>query len=74
MFSATWPKEVQALARDYLKDYIQVNIGSMDLSANQRVTQIIEVCKDFDKKEKLLRRSRRRKFIRAKCPKTFHIN
>jgi ATP-dependent RNA helicase DDX5/DBP2 len=24
MWSATWPKEVQSLARDYLKDFIQV--------------------------------------------------
>ncbi|KAI9325289.1 putative ATP-dependent RNA helicase DDX5-like protein [Zopfochytrium polystomum] len=34
MWSATWPKEVQGLARDFLRDFIQVNIGSLDLSAS----------------------------------------
>ncbi|RKP21535.1 DEAD-domain-containing protein [Rozella allomycis CSF55] len=40
MWSATWPKEVQALARDYMKEYVQVNVGSMDLSANHDVKDI----------------------------------
>ncbi|RAL62259.1 hypothetical protein DID88_004827 [Monilinia fructigena] len=42
MWSATWPKEVRALASDYLNDFIQVNIGSLELSANHRITQIVE--------------------------------
>lgn len=54
MWSATWPKEVQSLARDYLRDYIQVNIGSLDISANHRVLQKIELCSDFDKKRLLV--------------------
>lgn len=49
MWSATWPKEVQALARDYLKDYIQVNIGSQELSANKNVKQIVHVCSEGEK-------------------------
>lgn len=28
MWSATWPKEVQALARDFLKQYYQVGGGA----------------------------------------------
>jgi len=55
MWSATWPKEVQNLARDYLKDFIQANVGSLDLSANHRVHQIVRVCSHFDKNELLLR-------------------
>ncbi|KAJ3053465.1 ATP-dependent RNA helicase dbp2 [Rhizophlyctis rosea] len=55
MWSATWPKEVQNLARDYLKDYIQVNVGSMELSASHNVTQIVEICQEMDKRSKLLR-------------------
>ncbi|KAJ3396080.1 ATP-dependent RNA helicase dbp2, partial [Lobulomyces angularis] len=55
MWSATWPKEVQSLARDFLKDYIQVNIGSMELSANHQVKQVIELCTDADKKTKLIK-------------------
>nr|CAG8446293.1 977_t:CDS:2 [Entrophospora candida] len=42
MWSATWPKEVKKLAEDYLKDFIQVNIGSMDLSAGRNITQTVE--------------------------------
>ena len=52
MWSATWPKDVRQLASDYLNDYIQVNIGSMDLSANHRITQIVEIVSEFDKREK----------------------
>lgn len=53
MWSATWPKEVRQLASDFQKDFIQVNIGSMDLSANHRINQIVEICSDFDKREKM---------------------
>nr|CAH7717900.1 unnamed protein product [Callosobruchus chinensis] len=27
MWSATWPKQVQALAEEFLVDYVQVNVG-----------------------------------------------
>jgi ATP-dependent RNA helicase DDX5/DBP2 len=53
MWSATWPKEVRALASDYLNDFIQVNIGSMELSANHRITQIVEVVSEFEKRDRL---------------------
>ena len=56
MWSATWPKEVERLAFDYLKDFIQVNVGSLDLSANHRVAQHIEVCDNFSKRDLLLRK------------------
>ncbi|KAI0297295.1 DEAD-domain-containing protein [Multifurca ochricompacta] len=55
MFSATWPKDVQRLATDFLKDFIQVNIGSMELTANHNITQIVEVCSDFEKRAKLIK-------------------
>jgi ATP-dependent RNA helicase DDX5/DBP2 len=53
MFSATWPREVQTLARDFLKDPFQVNIGSLSLSANENITQIIDCVEEYDKKRKL---------------------
>ncbi|CZR60029.1 probable p68 RNA helicase [Phialocephala subalpina] len=53
MWSATWPKEVRALASDYLNDFIQVNIGSLELSANHRITQIVEVVSEFEKRDKM---------------------
>ncbi|THH16657.1 hypothetical protein EW146_g4016 [Bondarzewia mesenterica] len=55
MFSATWPKDVQKLASDFLKDMIQVNIGSMELTANHNIKQIVEVCSDFEKRSKLIK-------------------
>ncbi|KAG9510480.1 putative ATP-dependent RNA helicase DDX5 [Fragariocoptes setiger] len=53
MWSATWPKEVRSLAEDFLKDYIQVNIGALQLTANHNITQIIDVCEDSEKLPKL---------------------
>jgi ATP-dependent RNA helicase DDX5/DBP2 len=58
MWSATWPKEIQALAHDYLDDFYQVTVGSLDLTANKDVTQIIEVCTDQDKYRSLLKHLR----------------
>lgn len=56
MWSATWPKEVQTLARDFMRDFIQVNIGSLDISANKNVRQVVHVCSEFDKRPMLLER------------------
>jgi ATP-dependent RNA helicase DDX5/DBP2 len=58
MWSATWPKEIEALANDYLEDFYQVTVGSLDLTANKDVTQVIEVCTDQDKYRSLLRHLR----------------
>ena len=55
MFSATWPKEVQRMAADFLNDYVQVNIGSMELTANRNVKQVIEMCSEFDKRGRLIK-------------------
>lgn len=54
MWSATWPKEVQRLAHDFMQDPIQVNIGSLDASANKNVRQIVRVCSEFDKRPLLI--------------------
>ncbi|XP_019770650.1 DEAD-box ATP-dependent RNA helicase 20 isoform X1 [Dendroctonus ponderosae] len=53
MWSATWPKQVQALAEEFLVDYIQVNIGGLSLSANHNIKQVVEVCEEPDKEDKL---------------------
>ncbi|XP_057699224.1 probable ATP-dependent RNA helicase DDX5 [Corythoichthys intestinalis] len=55
MWSATWPKEVRQLAEDFLKDYVQINIGALQLSANHNILQIVDVCNDMEKEDKLLR-------------------
>ena len=38
LWSATWPREIQALARDFTKEPIQVTVGSLTLSANADVS------------------------------------
>jgi len=55
MWSATWPKEVKALANDFLTDFYEVHVGSLELRANDRITQTVEVMtSDFQKYERLL--------------------
>lgn len=49
MWSATWPKDVQYLARDFLTDPYEVHVGSMDLQANDMIEQIIDVVSDQEK-------------------------
>lgn len=53
MWSATWPKEVQAISREFQKDAYQVHVGSMDLQANKNITQVVEVLNDNTKWERL---------------------
>ncbi|CAG5123399.1 unnamed protein product [Candidula unifasciata] len=53
MWSATWPKEVRQLAEEFLNDYIQVNTGALQLTANHNILQIVDVCMHYEKDEKL---------------------
>ncbi|CDK26112.1 unnamed protein product [Kuraishia capsulata CBS 1993] len=55
MWSATWPKSVQALAKDYLHDYIQVNVGSLELAASHNIAQVIEVVTEYEKRDRLIK-------------------
>lgn len=55
MFTATWPKEVRELASSFMSEPVKVSIGNRDeLSANKRITQIVEVVDPFRKEKKLL--------------------
>jgi len=55
MWSATWPKEIRALAEDFLQDkYIHLTVGSLNLAANHNITQHIDVCEEDEKEEKLM--------------------
>uniref|UniRef100_A0A673I578 RNA helicase n=1 Tax=Sinocyclocheilus rhinocerous TaxID=307959 RepID=A0A673I578_9TELE len=54
MWSATWPKEVRQLAEDFLHDYVQINIGALELSANHNILQIVDVCMENEKDTKRL--------------------
>ncbi|SCV03770.1 LAME_0H13080g1_1 [Lachancea meyersii CBS 8951] len=55
MWSATWPKEVQQLASDYLHDPIQVNVGSLELAASHTIKQIVEVVSEMEKRDRLMK-------------------
>ena len=47
--------QVQGLARDFLKDYIQVTVGSLELTASKHVEQIVEVVDDFEKANRVFK-------------------
>merc|ERR1719209_2062844 len=53
MFSATFPKEIQMLARDFLKDYIFLAIGRVG-STSENITQKIVWVEEADKRSFLL--------------------
>lgn len=54
LFSATWPREIQQLAHDFLNDPIQVNVGEVNkLNANKDIKQHIVMCRDDEKFDKL---------------------
>ncbi|KAJ5305176.1 uncharacterized protein N7443_004836 [Penicillium atrosanguineum] len=53
MFSATFPRDIQMLARDFLKDYIFLSVGRVG-STSENITQKIEYVEDMDKRSVLL--------------------
>lgn len=53
MFSATFPKEIQFLARDFLKEYIFLSVGRVG-STSENITQKILYVEDEEKKSVLL--------------------
>jgi len=56
MFSATWPKEVQQLARDFLpNDMLKIQIGNGELTTSKNVTQIVRCVSSRYEKDGILR-------------------
>lgn len=53
MWSATWPKEVEALARDFMSDFIQVNVGSDGMRASKHIKQHVEMIENHEKMPRL---------------------
>jgi ATP-dependent RNA helicase DDX3X len=53
MFSATFPRDIQVLARDFLKEYIFLSVGRVG-STSENITQKIEYVEDADKRSVLL--------------------
>jgi len=56
MWSATWPKEVQKLARDICKEQpVHINIGSLEMRTAHTIRQYVEVVQEQDKRQRLKR-------------------
>jgi len=54
LFSATWPKEIQRLAHDFLRNPVQINVGEVNaLVANKDIAQTIVMCNEGDKLDEL---------------------
>ncbi|EMC91211.1 hypothetical protein BAUCODRAFT_80455, partial [Baudoinia panamericana UAMH 10762] len=53
MFSATFPRDIQLLARDFLREYIFLSVGRVG-STSENITQKIEYVEDIDKRSVLL--------------------
>jgi len=53
MFSATFPKEIQMLARDFLRDYVFLAVGRVG-STSENITQKIVWVEEADKRSFLL--------------------
>jgi ATP-dependent RNA helicase DDX43 len=54
MTSATWPPGVRRLAQSYMKNPIQVYVGTLDLAACHSVTQKIEIMKEDEKEATIM--------------------
>eukprot|EP00429_Kryptoperidinium_foliaceum_P133981 CAMPEP_0176271962 /NCGR_PEP_ID=MMETSP0121_2-20121125/45470_1 /TAXON_ID=160619 /ORGANISM="Kryptoperidinium foliaceum, Strain CCMP 1326" /LENGTH=575 /DNA_ID=CAMNT_0017612123 /DNA_START=85 /DNA_END=1813 /DNA_ORIENTATION=+ len=56
MWSATWPKEVQRLARDICREApVHINVGALELRTAHTIRQYVEVIHEGDKRNRLRR-------------------
>lgn len=66
MFSATWPREIQQLAASFQKNFIRINVGSLQLLANTDVTQHFILTTEgqkFDELKKLMESHRNQRVL-----------
>ncbi|CAK0894395.1 unnamed protein product, partial [Prorocentrum cordatum] len=50
LWSATWPKSVQRLARDFQKDIVHIQVGSDELTVNTDIKQTIIMTTGYQSK------------------------
>ena len=56
LFSATWPREIQNLAFEFLKNPVQIKFGVQNqLNANKDVTQVIKMVTEGEKSDTLMK-------------------
>lgn len=53
MFSATFPRDIQILAQDFLNNYVHIAVGKVG-GANSDITQSLHEVSQFDKRDKLV--------------------
>ncbi|KPA80169.1 putative DEAD box RNA helicase [Leptomonas pyrrhocoris] len=66
MFSATWPREIQNLAASFQKNWIRINVGSLELLANKDVEQnfiLTTEATKLDALHKLMERHRNQRVL-----------
>merc|ERR1719335_669231 len=54
LWSATWPRSVQSLARDFQRDFVHIQVGSDELSANTDITQDVQMVNGYQQKMQML--------------------
>lgn len=53
MFSATWPKEVEDLAKSYCSVLpVHIQVGSEGITVNAKIKQVIEIVDEQEKYKK----------------------
>ena len=55
MFTATWPKAIQKIARNFLKNPVHVQVGADGLKANSSITQEFHVVEEWEKEAMLVK-------------------
>ncbi|GLJ55358.1 hypothetical protein SUGI_1187850 [Cryptomeria japonica] len=55
LWSATWPREVEQQARQFLHNPYKVIIGSPNSKANHSIGQIVEVVSEYEKYTRLIK-------------------
>jgi len=54
MWSATWPREVETLARDFCREApVHINIGTQGLKACHDIKQYVEIINEYDKSSRI---------------------
>jgi superfamily II DNA/RNA helicase len=53
MWTATWDKDIEAIARASFRNYVRLHVGSEQLSANENIRQDIMLIKNHERYDHL---------------------
>eukprot|EP01064_Diplonema_japonicum_P003213 TRINITY_DN120_c1_g2_i1.p1 TRINITY_DN120_c1_g2~~TRINITY_DN120_c1_g2_i1.p1 ORF type:complete len:589 (+),score=170.96 TRINITY_DN120_c1_g2_i1:69-1835(+) len=67
LWSATWPRDVRNLAEDFLKDWVQIMVGSTELQTNPDVSQHVHLTHNMGQKYDMMFRLLREAQQTEKC-------